>query len=271
MFNMNIAVLCKKEYLELESVSSLMCALSECGHSIKICLYGEELDGVIDLLVVIGGDGSVLEGARIATKVNIPVLAVNKGNVGFLTDFDITDIEAIVKAIDEPSIRENMLLSVRINGESAGLALNEAVIKTDGARPIYIDLYIDNEYVDTYHADGVIISTPTGSTAYSLSAGGPVVAPGVDAMIIIPICAHSLHSRPLVIGASGKVELRLAGENCAVCSLDGKEAVSLVCPNMAVEIERSADTAKFVASDGDGFYKKLMRKMNVWGVTRRSS
>ena len=124
---------------------------------------------------------------------------------------------------------------------------------------------VDGQFVDKYHADGVIISTPTGSTAYSLSAGGPIVSPGVNAIIINPICPHSLHSRPLIVSGDSKIDVLIEGGG-GILVADGDRQVD-VDNSTTIEITKSAKQAKFVCGN-DNFYKKLLEKMNKWGVAK---
>ncbi len=265
---MKIAVIEKPE-ISIES-EELLARLAK-RFDVARVRFGEEVPNEAQAVVVFGGDGSVLETVNMLEGRQVPILGVNFGNLGFLTQLDASNAELVVKALVDMKIEERMLFDVYLNGEFKGRALNDAVLKTQSARPVFLDLYIDGSYVDGYHADGVILSTPTGSTAYSLSAGGPVLAPTLDAVIINPICAHSLHSRPLVVSADSEIEILLQGENCACVSIDGRPVEFRACPSMSLQVKRSKELAKFVSARSDGFYKKLMHKMNVWGVTRHSS
>lgn len=236
--------------------------------------YGTDFDKIL----VFGGDGSILEGVH--SGIDAPIVGVNLGKLGFLTQFESdVDIPALQDALFSTDYETRMLLDISVNGQKFH-ALNEAVIKSNFSRPLYIDVYSDSKFVDCYHGDGAILSTPTGSTAYSLSAGGPVLAPNVEALVINPICAHSLHSRPLVVGSSSIVEFVLNNDNnntfnCSYASkdlelatlcIDGENVLCLGA-NEKICISKSDKVAKFVAISNDNFYKKLLKKMNVWGVT----
>ena len=166
-----------------------------------------------------------------------------------------------------------MLLDVLVGAdEEEFCALNEVVIKTYGTRPITLDVSVDGKFVDSYHSDGLIISSPAGSTAYSLSAGGPVLAPDVDALVINPICAHSLHSRPLVVSASSTVKVTVTSTSArgmvANVIIDGNNRYSMQMDESVI-VTKSAKKAEFISVDGDSFYTKLLQKMNRWGTTLR--
>ncbi len=214
-------------------------------------------------LLVFGGDGTVLEAVN-NVRSDVIVTGINLGNLGFLTQFEKdSDAKAIIDAINEAKFDERMTLAVNCNDVSL-VALNEIVVKSATSRPIFIDVYVDSKFVDSYHSDGAIVSSPTGSTAYSLSAGGPILAPDVDAIVIIPICAHSLHSRPLVVSSKSKIELRLKdGEKATLCS-DGENIENLT-DFSSVNIQKSSKNIRFLAVKEDNFYKKLIQKMNRWG------
>jgi len=229
---------------------------------------GEEYQNGTEVALVFGGDGTMLEAVREAKGRDIAFFGVNLGNLGFLTSCEKNEEpKNIIGAIKERKCAERMLLCGGANGCDFQ-ALNEVVIKSATSRPIYVDLYIDGNFVDCYHSDGAIVASPTGSTAYSLSAGGPIVSPSVDALTINPICPHSLHSRPLVVGANSKIVLALHGSETASVFADGK-FVACVKDGDEIIVEKSANKAKFIIANGDDFYKKLLQKMNRWGVTSR--
>ena len=201
-----------------------------------------------DVIMILGGDGTVLSVAGFASDNNIPLLGVNTGHTGFLTEVEADGLEeaAAHLASGDYSVEERSTVSVDI-----------VDIKVD----------VDSQLLDRYFADGIIISTPTGSTAYSLSAGGPVLSPDIEGLIIIPICAHSLHSRPLVV--SDKHTLYVSTEphpkNTAVI-VDGKTVCELSYKTEFF-VKKSQKTVKFIKINGKSFYSKLLHKMNYWGVT----
>lgn len=231
----------------------------------EIGIDGEIKDGT-SLALVFGGDGTTLEAVRICSKKDVPVLGINLGNLGFLTSCEKNvSAQDLIFAIKNKQTSRRALLDVKTPIGQFD-ALNEVTLKGKNSRPVYLDLYVDGEYVDCYHGDGAIISTPTGSTAYSLSAGGPILAPDVNALLVNPICAHSLHSRPIVVGDTSSIALELRGEDDADVLIDGKRIATL---NKSEQIiaKKSHNTAQFVTVNGDEFYKKLLNKMNSWGTT----
>ena len=213
-----------------------------------------------DCLLVFGGDGTMLTAA---TTFDLPILGVNLGNVGFLTQFESSvTAEDIAKAVKCGKVVTRSLIETEVE-DTMLVALNDLTVKSTTARPITLSVSVDGQFVDKYHADGIIVSTPTGSTAYSLSAGGPVLAPDVDAMVINPICPHSLHSRTLVVSGNSTVEITVDDEG-AVVFTDSES-----CANVTntIKIKKSSKTARFIDVDKRDFYNKLLEKMNRWGTT----
>lgn len=198
-------------------------------------LSTEEFGKKIDCLIVLGGDGTLLNSAQKIIPNEVPIFGVNLGTLGFLTEIEVADIEPALRKLvnGEYEIENRMMLEGQIirNGEKVKTfyGLNDIVI-TKGAlaRLINIAIYVDDEMVNTYPADGLIIASPTGSTAYSLSAGGPVVVPKVEVMLITPICPHTLYARPLVIAPDSKVKvvlLNTSGEGSV--TIDGQHGFPL--------------------------------------------
>ena len=217
-------------------------------------------------LLVFGGDGTMLDAAVRAARSGAAVLGVNLGNLGFLTQFE-TDAspEDIAAALIGGETESRMLLECR---SAAGnfLALNDIVLRSDGTRPLTVSLFVDGQFADCYRSDGVIVATPTGSTAYSLSAGGPAVAPEVDAVIVNPVCPHTLHSRPIVAGGSSEIVLRLSSEESARLVVDGRDEGGLRASSV-IAVRRSQTEARFVKVGENRFYERLLSKMNRWGTT----
>ena len=182
------------------------------------------------LAIVVGGDGTMLSIARQLAPFDIPLIGVNQGRLGFLTDIALSDMEPALSAmLDGAYVEETRTLLdtklLRGDGQcERSLALNDVVVnKSAISRLVEFDLYIDGNFVFQYKADGVIIATPTGSTAYSLAAGGPVLMPSVDAFVVTPVCPHSLTHRPLVVMETSQIELRVeTGEEQAFLSIDGQ-------------------------------------------------
>jgi NAD+ kinase len=231
----------------------------------------EELPAGADLLIVLGGDGTLLSAARISASHGVPILAVNLGSMGFLTtvsqDEMYSDLEEIFQG--RHTISERVMLEAEIvrGGASAWrqTALNDAVLnKAALARIMDVDLRVDGEMVTTYKADGLILSTPTGSTAYSLSAGGPIVYPSVESFVITPICPHTLTNRPLVIPDSATIEINFRAEDDAVfLTLDGQIGVELAGGD-SVRMRKAAKKLRLVRPSRKSYYEILRSKLK-WG------
>ncbi len=223
-----------------------------------------------DLVVVLGGDGTLLSVAR-ELEPDTPILGVNLGNLGFLAEIGRAELyPALVDALaGRYEIEERVLLDVdlvRAKGERLSYrVLNDAVItKSALARIIEFTLKVDGRLVAGYRADGLIISTPTGSTAYTLSAGGPIVNPILPVMIITPICPHTLSQRPIVIPDSSTVEVALdTPEEEVYLTLDGQEGTTFEFHD-TVTVNQSADTVHLVKTSGRTFYDSLRHKLH-WG------
>ena len=186
-----------------------------------------------DFVLVLGGDGTLLSAARAVAHEGVPILAVNLGSLGFLTEIPLNELYPALESVDrgECPVELRSVLDCRLirGGEciSRHFALNDVVVnKSAISRLVEFDLYIDGNFVFLYKADGVIIATPTGSTAYSLAAGGPVLMPSVDAFVVTPVCPHSLTHRPLVVTQNSQIELKVeTGEEQAFLSIDGQVGV----------------------------------------------
>lgn len=267
---MKIAVITKPNMTEHSTrigVLDILKADTDC--AVYECAFLGEIPDDTDRVLAFGGDGTVLDAVRAVNGRNIPILGVNLGNMGFLSAFEENaDCTQIVKCLKGGKQSSRMMLDVDINGDARLRALNEVVIKTAGTRPIKLDVSVNGMFVDSFHSDGLIVSSPAGSTAYSLSAGGPVLAPGVDATVIIPICAHSLHSRPLVVSASSQIVVKLSEDHGATVSVDGVNKGSLE-KNGVVSVTKSQNKVVFLSDGKSNFYAKLLSKMNRWGTTLR--
>jgi NAD+ kinase len=222
-----------------------------------------------ELLVVLGGDGSVLAAARAVGDRDVPILGINLGHLGFLTE---VGPDRAVEALDrvlrgDAQVVERQRIGVRVlrRGReiASGVALNDAVVTKGSAlaRMIELDVRVDAEHIALFRSDGLIVSTPTGSTAYNLSAGGPVVEPTVEALVINPICPHILSLRPLVVRADCAIEVVLRAEE-ATLTRDGQVGTSLE-PGDSVHIARAAHPARFVEIAPDHF--ETLRTKLGWG------
>ncbi len=231
----------------------------------------EELPGNSDLLIVLGGDGTLLSAARLAAERQVPILAANLGSMGFLTTVPQDEFYKILDEIfaGKHRVSERVMLEARIVRGGAvirrQIALNDAVLnKAALARIMDMELRIDGEYVTTYKADGLIFSTPTGSTAYSLSAGGPIVYPTVEAFVLTPICPHTLTNRPLVIPDTAKIEIDFQAEDDAVfLTLDGQIGIELMRGDHIVV--RKAQEKLHLVRPAKKTYFEILRGKLKWG------
>ncbi len=235
----------------------------------KLLLKGgvsrDDLPGQVDLIIVLGGDGTLLSVAHLAALDGIPVVGVNLGRLGFLTEVPIDELFLTLDAFlgGQPGlISPRLLLKARSRGKSY-LCLNDVVINKGAmARMIQIGIQIDGREVADLKSDGLIIATPTGSTAYSLSAGGPIVQPYVPALVLSPICPHTLSFRPMVVSSGSKIKLRLltAGEEVYL-TLDGQRGV-LLGKDDVVEVERSERELSLVSSPQRNYFDLLKEKLS---------
>ncbi len=227
-----------------------------------------------DIVLAFGGDGTILSTARSVGANSTPILGVNLGGLGFLAEITISQLYECIEDIlrDDFTIMERMVLKAHIINRENGVTfygLNDIVVdKSNAARVMRINISINDDFLTTYLCDGVIIATPTGSTAYSLSAMGPIIAPNVDAMIINPICPHSLGARPMVISGDSKIQIYPLGRNQeATLNADGQVADNIKI-NEYIIIEKANYKTKTVQFKGNNFYNLLRTKLN-WGVDKR--
>jgi len=222
-----------------------------------------------ELLIVIGGDGTILRGARLAAPRGLPVLGVNMGGFGFLAEVGASELAtALPDVLDgRYELDERMMLQARVEPPASAplLALNDMVVtRTEPARVMRVRVAVNGEHLATYAADGVIVATPTGSTAYSLSAGGPIVHPGVEALLITPICPHTFNARSVIINPSDDVTVEVAERTGdVVLTVDGRIGTTFAHPSY-VTIRKAAQTTVFIRLRRDSFYNMLRTKLS-WG------
>jgi len=226
-----------------------------------------------DLLVAVGGDGTLLSVARSSGTRSVPILGVNLGTLGFLTEINRDEMEAALDRLREGRLeiesRMRLEIEVRRDDETIAqyLALNDVVIgRTAMSRMVDLQTFADGLEVTIYHGDGLIISTPTGSTAYSLSAAGPIVIPLLEAFLLTPICPHALNQRPLVLPHQTEVEVRvrlLPGAEAATLTVDGQEGLELGARDRVL-VRRSPHDARIVTSPFRNRFEILHTKLN-WG------
>ncbi len=221
-----------------------------------------------DMILSFGGDGTLLSTARRIGRHSTPILGVNLGGLGYLAEISLEDLYPRIRELLEGSflIEERMVLTCRVEGSDRDYyALNDIVI-SKGAFPrvVHIRTTIDGRYLNTYVGDGLIIATPTGSTAYSLSSGGPIIEPGLRVIIVNPISPHTLADRPIVIGDDKEIEVRVAGrEDEIILVADGQVECSLKYGD--VVLVRRADYAVKLVLFGDKFFYDVLREKLKWG------
>lgn len=216
-----------------------------------------------DVLIVLGGDGSILKAARRCAGSNVSILGINLGRIGYMAELELDELSLLDRIAEEDyKVERRMMLEADIGGERL-YALNEAVL--GGAsifRIVEIELYCDGSMVNHYRADGLIASTPTGSTAYSMSAGGAVVDPRMDAMIVTPICSHSLNATPLVFSAKSELMMKNVTdrEEQLYLNVDGCEMRTLTYGDTVI-LRKSDKSVRFIRLKDGGFYQVLRHKM----------
>jgi len=231
-----------------------------------------ELNEDVDLIVVLGGDGTMLGAARLAGARRIPVLGVNFGWLGYLTEFTLEEMFPALENVRQGNffVERRMMIDVELNrgGKVAASyrALNDAVVtKAAAARMIEIESYINEMFVNGFRADGMIVATPTGSTAYSLSAGGPIVHPTMSAILLTPICPHMLSNRPVVVPGESVVELVFKrAEDDLMLTIDGQPGVGLLHDDR-IRIRRSQMTFNLVQPTNRNYFEVLRTKLK-WGT-----
>ncbi|OIJ37794.1 NAD kinase [Acinetobacter sp. LCT-H3] len=232
--------------------------------TVSRALLGE----VVDLVIVVGGDGSLLHAARALVKYNIPVIGVNRGRLGFLTDIKPTEVifklDQVLKGEFQLERRFLLELEIRSKGEIIhdAIALNDVVLHSGkSVHMIDFELNIDGQYVYRQHSDGLIVSTPTGSTAYALSGGGPIVHPSMDAIVLVPMHPHTLSSRPIVVGGHSEIKLVIRKNRVMpMVSADGQHSISLNVGD-TVHIRKHPFKLQLLHPPGYDFYMACRTKL----------
>lgn len=274
--------------LNREQAGDVVCQVAEWilerGHDYRICqklpclphaegktVEREEIPRVCDYVISMGGDGTLLATARLVGATGVPILGINLGSLGFLTQVTIDEIEHSLEQVvsNKHQIENRMVLEAYVEGASNVphyFALNDVVIdRGDIARLIELDLFVDDEFISTYRADGIIISTATGSTAYNAAVGGPILNPAMEAVVITPMAPQSLAARPLLFGGDVKMEVKISsGHESALLTVDGQVSVPLVSGD-TIKIERAAYATHLVTLPAHSYYAILRDKLN-WAV-----
>jgi NAD+ kinase len=237
-------------------------------------IEGKILVSSVDLLVVFGGDGTILRTARFAAGSSTPIVGVNLGGFGYLTEVNLNEMESALEMILKGNYKteKRMMLDATINGteetRKINAVLNDVVINRGNlSRMVELETYVDDRYLITYKADGLIMSTPTGSTAYSLSANGPIVFPGQDAIVINPICPHTLTNRPIILPADSCIKvILLTKERGASVVLDGQVSCTLLSGDTLM-VKKSQYTTILVSSPHRNYLEILRMKLGWGGLT----
>ncbi|MDG1474626.1 MAG: NAD(+) kinase, partial [Porticoccaceae bacterium] len=226
----------------------------------------------IDLGIIVGGDGSMLSASRKMASLGIPLLGINRGRLGFLTDISPDEIEARVLSVLQGEYKQTrrFMLETQVtrNGDviGNGTAVNDIAMHPGmSARMMTFELYVDNEFVYSQRSDGLIVATPTGSTAYALSAGGPLLVPELDAIVVVPLNPHTLSSRPIALQGSAQIEVRVSTRNelQPVLTCDGQNDIATK-PGDVITIKRHANDILLIHPKDNNFYSVCRSKLG-WG------
>lgn len=229
----------------------------------------EQVASMAEALIVLGGDGTMLRAAHIPHVDKVPILGINLGHLGYLTEVALNELYPALNNLlsGNYGIEERMMLRAEVyqNGEvkMQSFALNDLVIRHP-VHMIQIEAHIDGEYFVTYHGDGLIIATPTGSTAYSLSAGGPIVAPDMDAFILTPIASHALTLRPFIANANSRISVIVrSNHGNTILAVDGMREMPCLEPDCEVVVTKAEKTIKLVKTRNKSYFKALRAKLKL--------
>jgi NAD+ kinase len=228
----------------------------------------DEIGQTADLVIVMGGDGTMLSAARALKTSSVPLVGINRGHFGFLTDLRAEEMLQAIDAIlaGEYQTESRIMLNASVCRDGKEIlqnhALNDIVIKS-GLRLIELEVTIDGQFIHKQRADGLIISTPTGTTAYSLSAGGPILHPSLDAIALVPICPHTLSNRPLAVNSNVKIEIKVLQVDHASISFDGQSQLDLALDDCVI-VER-AEASVILLHPSEYCYYDMLRNKLHWG------
>jgi len=279
-----VGVYAKKNHPDVEQIATEICNYFE-PEQIEVLLEdslaeqigqvngysGEEIPTLADLIIVLGGDGTLISVARLVGEHNVPIVGVNLGQLGFLTEITSDELPEMMERLLRGDYRlsERMMIdaSIHRNGKEVGkfTVLNDIVINKGAlARIIDMETYVDGRYLTSYKADGLIISTPTGSTGYNLAAGGPIIYPDINSLLISPICPHMLTNRPIMVWSRSIIEIDVKFENDVVFfTADGQVGRKLL-PGDRVVVRRSESRTRLVVSPSKDYFEILRTKLS-WG------
>ncbi|MFQ5900086.1 MAG: NAD(+)/NADH kinase [Thermodesulfobacteriota bacterium] len=281
----NIGIIAKLNKSEALEVTGELIGWLE-GHKVEVFLDSDlatevgrndgysknEIPSMVEMLIVLGGDGTLLSAARVVGTREVPILGVNLGGLGFLTEITLDELYQVLESVlnGEFETEERMMLSIRVVrwGEEIAnyTALNDVVInKGTLARIIDLETKIDGEYVNTYRADGLVIATPTGSTAYSRSAGGPIIYPSIHSIIISPICPFNTTNHPIVVPNEAVIDVTMkTGESDLLLTLDGQVGFPLKVGDV-IKVKKATSYIYLITSPARSYYEVLRTKLK-WGI-----
>ncbi len=255
-----------------EPMSVLVAHLTEAG----IEVLSEDQVARADLVIAVGGDGTMLHAGSLTRQADIPLLGINRGRLGFLADVTTDDMLSSVDHIlaGDYTIESRLMLGAELqrgNGDVVtAIAFNDVVLqRSETGRMVDFETSVAGQFVNTHSGDGLIVATPTGSTAYALSCGGPIVEPHLDAMVVVPICPHTLTDRPLVIAASQPIRIRLLDreQTAAAVAIDG-HSIGPIFPDDTLTISAAENRIRLIHPPGYDFYGILRSKL-LWGRDNR--
>ncbi len=231
----------------------------------------EEIPGLVDLVIVLGGDGTLISVARLVGERNVPIVGVNLGRLGFLTEITRDELPEMLERLiaDDYQISDRMMLDASIHRDDKVVGeftvLNDVVINKGAlARIIDMETYVDGRHLTSYKADGLIISTPTGSTGYNLAAGGPIIYPDINSLLITPICPHMLTNRPIMVWSRSVIEIKVKFEDDVVFFTGDGQVGRKLLPGDRVKVRRSKSRTRLVSSPSKDYFEILRTKLN-WG------
>lgn len=234
------------------------------GEAIDLAAAHDRAEAILSL----GGDGTMLRAISLSVGKQIPVLGINMGHIGFLLETDAADLDALVERLLRRAytVESRMMLSATVNGSQTYEITNDlTLLRGDNPSCIFVDAYAGDERIFKVHGDGVLVSTPTGTTGYALSAGGPIIHPSLDCVVVVPICSHVLHHRPVVLPSDVRITLHCKGDAGRVNQvlIDGQVSLNMQ-GEIDIALQKSPHQARFIRFEALRFLEKLHQKQTAW-------
>lgn len=271
MIDMKTGIFYNKNYLEENErhVRKISAATKNAGYSCKIVENYSDLDG-LDVLFVLGGDGTILLVASECAKRGVKIIGINYGHMGFLAEFEQDKLDDAIKLVlsEKYQVHKRSMLEI-VCSDKKYLALNDLVIQRNTSGDNFLNTVnlhaeIDGTTVDNFSSDGIIVSTPTGSTAYSLAAGGSILTPDIAAFILTPICPHSLHSRPVVFDDGSTLKLTAIGATEPLVLIVDGRVVGELGIKEKITVKKAENFVEFITINENNFFNKLLIKLSKW-------